>query len=272
VRDGEREAEEAGGVAGRGAAEDGPRQAGASLRAEYEDGRRQWAARRRRAVFLSALWWAPGAVALGLLAGIGTHFALFGLLITVLALAAVIDVAFQRPASLDRIRDRANAESSTARTLGLLKVRGGGHTLNDRFFGAGGEPFEVEHLVVSPRGVFLVDSKQWHGFDVRLLGTQLYVNHVDQFSALKEMVAHAQALGEALTAAAGANEEVGVVTVTSVLAVHADNLSGTPRVMGGVIVVRPEQLLSVLRGPDLRWSPGAARHLMDAAEYLLPPR
>lgn len=259
-------------MAGRGAGESGPRQAGASLRTAYEDGRRQWAERRRRAVFLSALWWAPAAVVLGLLAGVGTHFALFGLLVTVLALAGVIDVAFQRPQSLDRIKARADAESSTARTLGLLKVRGGGHTLNDRFFGAVGEPFAVEHLVVTPRGVFLLDSKQWHGFDVRLLGTQLYVNHAHQGPALKEMVAHAAALGEALSAAAAADEEVGVVTVSCVLAVHADGLTGTPRVMGGVIVVRPEQLLSVLRAPDLRWSPTATGHLVDAAEYLLPPR
>jgi hypothetical protein len=223
-------------------------------------------------VFLSALWWAPAAVVLGLLAGVGTHFALFGLLVTVLALAAVMDVAFQQPDSLDRIKARAAAESSTARTLSLLTVRGGGHTIHDRLFGATAEPFEVEHLVVTPRGVFLVDSKQWHGFDVRLLGTELYVNHVHQAPALKEMVAHAQALGEALTAAAGADEEVGVVSVSCVLAVHADGLTGTPRVMGGVIVVRPEQLLSVLRAPDLRWSPSATRHVVEAAEYLLPPR
>ena len=257
---------------GRAAGESRPRAAGASLRTEYEDGRRQWAERRRRTVFLSALWWAPAAVALGLLAGVGTHYAAFGLLVTLLALAGVMDVAFQRPESLDRIKARADAESNTARTLALLKLRGGGFTLNDRLFGAVGEPFEVEHLVVSPRGVFLVDSKQWHGFDVRLLGTELYVNHVHQGPALKDMVAHAQALGEALTAAAGADEEVGVVSVSCVLAVHADGLTGTPRVMGGVIVVRPEQLVAVLRSPDLRWSPGATQHVAEAAEYLLPPR
>ena len=263
---------EAGGVPGLGAGESGARTAGSFLRSEYEDGRRQWAARRRRAVFLSALWWAPAAVAFGLLAGVGTHFALFGVLVTVLALAAVMDVAFQRPESLDRIKARAAAESSTARTLEMLKVRGGGHTINDRYFGATADPFEVEHLVVTPRGVFLVDSKEWRGFDVRLLGTELYVNHVHQGAALKEMVAHAQTLGEALTVCAAADEEVGVVTVSCVLAVHADGLTGTPRVMGGAIVVRPEQLLAVLRSPDLRWSARATRHVADAAESLLRPR
>jgi hypothetical protein len=181
-------------------------------------------------------------------------------------------VAFQQPQSLGRIRARAEAESSTARTLALLKVRGAGHTLNDRLFASAGEPFEVEHLVISPRGVFLVDSKQWHGFDVRLLGTKLYVNHIDQDGALKELVAHGQAIGEALTAAAVGDPEVSVVTVSTILAVHAAGLTGTPRVMGGVIVVRPEQLLAVMRAPDLRWTPSAARHLLDVAEYLLPPR
>jgi len=259
-------------VPGRGAGESGARVAGSSLRSTYEDGRRQWAARRRRAVFLSALWWAPAAVAFGLLAGIGTHFAFFGVLVTLLALAAVMDVAFQRPESLDRIKARAAAESSTARTLEMLKVRGGGHIVNDRYFGASADPFEIEHLVVTPRGVFLIDSKEWHGFDVRLLGTELYVNHVHQGSALKEMVGHAQTLGEALSVAAAGDEEVGVVGVSCVLAVHADGLTGTPRVMGGVIVVRPEQLLAVLRAPDLRWSARATGHVANAAEALLRPR
>jgi len=265
--------EEAAVLARRGAAENEPRQAGTSLRIEYEDGRRQWSARRRRSVWLSALWWGPAAVLLGVVAGIGTRYALFGLLVTVFAVAAAIDVGFQRPESLDRIKARADAESGTAKSLHLLQIRGGARTLHDRFFAAGeAEPFDVEHLVVSRRGVFLIDSKQWHGFDLRLLGIQLFVNHVNQADALKAMKQNADALGEALGSAAAADEEVGVVSVTPVLAVHADGLTGTPRVIGGVIIVRPEQLPEVLRSPDLRWSATATEHLTEAADYLLPPR
>lgn len=249
------------------------RQAGASLRTEYRQGRRRFAADRRRSVWLYSLWWGPAAVLLGLVGGLGTSYAFFGLLVFVLAVAAVVDVAFRRPSSLERIRQRADAEAGTARALHLYQVRGGGRTLHDRVFaGSEAEPFDVEHLVVGQRGVYLIDSKQWHGFDVRLLGTSLFVNHVDQGPAFAELQAHAAAIGEALGTAAGADEEVGVVSVTPVLAVHADKLTGTPRVMGGVIVMRPEQLAEVLRTADLRWSRTAAEHMAQAAEYLLPVR
>lgn len=250
-----------------------PHQAGASLRVQYEDSRRAWAARQRRSVWLSAIWWGPAAVLFGVLAGVGTKYALFGLLITGLVIAAVIDVGFRHPQSMDRLRDRANAEAGTARELRLLQVRGGARNYHDRFFASpSGASFEVEHLVITPRGVFLVDSKEWHGFDVRLLGLDLFVNHVKQDAAMAQMRANAIELGKALTVAAGADEEVGVVDVTSVLAVHADGITGTPRVMYGVIVVRPEQLPELLRSAYPRWSASATANLAAAAEGLLPPR
>ncbi len=250
------------------------RQAGASLRHEYEQGRRRFAADRRRAVWLSVLWWGPAAVLLGLLGGLVTRYALFGLLVSVLAVAAVIDVGFRRPNSLERIRQRADAEAGTGRALHLYQLRSGGRTLHDRVFsGPDAEPFDIEHLVIGPRGVYLIDSKQWHGFDVRMLGGELWVDHVNQAATVfPGFKAHAAALGEALGAAAGGDEEVGVVSVTPVLAVHADNLTGTPRQIDGVIVMRPEQLPEVLRTADLRWSPGAAEHIAEAADYLLPSR
>ena len=71
---------------------------------------------------------------------------------------------------------------------------------------------------------------------------------------------------------AGGDEEVGVVDVTSVLCVHADGITGTPRVMNGVVVVRPEQLNEVLRSSYLRWSVSATESLVTASEALLPPR
>ena len=258
---------------GRTAGRAQPRQAGTSLRAEYDETHRQWAARRRRAVWLSALWWGPAAVALGILAGVGTRYPLFGLLVALLVIVAAIDVGFRHPQSMDRLKERADAESGTARALRLLQIRGGAHSLHDRVYVPfSGDPFEVEHLVVSSHGIYLIDTKQWHGFDVRLLGVDLFVNHVKQDKAMSRMRANAADLGKALAEAAGANEEVGVVDVTSVLCVHADGITGTPRVMYDVIVVRPEQLNQVLRSADLRWSASATDALAAAAEALLPPR
>jgi hypothetical protein len=118
----------------------------------------------------------------------------------------------------------------------------------------------------------MIDTKQWNGFDVRLLGLDLFVNHVKQDEAFTQMRANAAQLGKALAEAAGTNEEVGVVDVTSVVSVHADGITGTPRVIYGVIVVRPEQLNEVLRTSALRWSYSATESLVAAAEGLLPPR
>jgi hypothetical protein len=258
-------------VARRGAEQ--PHQAGTSLRVQYEDHRREWAARQRRSVWLSALWWGPAAALFGLLAGVGTKYALFGLLVAGLVIAAVIDVGFRHPQSLDRLKQRAAAEAGTARELRLVQLRGGAYNLHDRLYSTtSGSSFEVEHLVVSPRGVFLIDSKQWHGFDVRLLGVDLFVNHVKQDKAMEQMRQNAAELGEALAAAAAADEEVGVVDVTSVLSVHADGITGTPRVVYDVIAVRPEQLPELLRSSYPRWSASATEHIAAAAESLLPPR
>ena len=86
------------------------------------------------------------------------------------------------------------------------------------------------------------------------------------------MRANAAELGQALAAAAAADAEVGVVDVTSVLSVHADGITGTPRVVYGVIVVRPEQLPELLRSAYSRWSASATEHIAAAAESLLPPK
>ena len=85
----------------------------------------------------------------------------------------------------------------------------------------------------------------------------------------KRLVEQARALGEALTEAAALDEEVGIVTVQPVLAVHMEKLAGTPRNMLGVTVVTPEQLAPMLRSPDARWSASAVESLVQAANRLL---
>jgi hypothetical protein len=102
-----------------------------------------------------------------------------------------------------------------------------------------------------------------------MFGAVMYVDHVDQAPMFKRLVEQARALGEALTEAAALDEEVGIVTVQPVLAVHMEKLPGTPRNMLGVTVVTPEQLASMMRSPDVRWSPSAVDSLVQAANRLL---
>ena len=243
--------------------------AGQSLHAVYNQRHDAWIAQRRRSAALSALWWVPALVAAGVVVGAITHFAAFGVLFAVLSVWAVLDVLFRKPDRLVRVRERAAAESGTGKFLHAIEIRGGASVLHDRLLTSVADPFEVEHIVISPRGVFMIDSKQWHGHAVRLVGGDLYVNHASQAPMFKALVEHARVLGDALTTAASRNEEVGVVAVTPVLAVHADDLHGTPRSMQGVIVVTPPQLPGTLRSPDVRWSPQAVASLIEAADLLL---
>jgi len=254
---------------GRAPRQDGPPRAGQSLQAAYSQRYGAWISARRRAAGLSALWWGPAIVAVSIVAGVSTHFPFFGLVYFVLAVAAVVDVLFRRPDALVRVQARAHAESETGKLLRSVQIRGKATVLHDRMMTRTDSPFEVEHLVICPRGAFLIDSKQWHGRGVRIFGKDMYVDHVDQGPMLVQMVANARRLGEALTAVAGHDEEVGIVTVQPVLAVHADALTGTPRNMQGVTVVIPEQLAPMLRAPDARWSSSAVDSLVKAADELL---
>jgi hypothetical protein len=254
---------------GRAPRRDGPPRAGQSLQAAYSQRYGAWMAARRRSAALSALWWGPAIVAVSLVAGVSTHFPVFGLIYFVLATAAVVDVFFRRPDALVRVKSRAHAESETGRQLHGVEIRGRATVLHDRMLTRTDRPFEVEHLVISPRGAFLIDSKQWHGRSIRMFGRDLYLDHVDQGPMFDGLVANARALGEALTAAAGHDEEVGIVTVQPVLAVHADSLPGLPRNMQGVTLVNPQQLAPMLRSPDVRWSGSAVDSLVKAADELL---
>lgn len=254
-------------VLGRAPRQEGPPRAGQSLHAAYTQQYSAWLATRRRAASLSALWWGPLIAAVAIIAGVTTRFPFFGILYFVLATAAVVDVLFRRPDKLVKIRARAAAESDTGKALRAIQIRGQATVLHDRVLTGTADPFEVEHLVLSPRGAFLIDTEQWGG--VKFLGNKLYVGHDDQEPLFEKLVKRARVLGEVLTAAAAQDEEVGVVTVQPVIAVHADELKGTPRNMRGVTIVIPPQLGPMLRSPDVRWSPSAVQNLAAAAELLL---
>ncbi|MGH6655666.1 MAG: nuclease-related domain-containing protein [Actinocrinis sp.] len=256
-------------VIGRAARPDGPPRAGQSLQSAYAQRHRAWIGARRRSAALSALWWGPAVVILAIIAGVSTHYPFFGLIYFVLLTWAVLDVLFRRPDSLIQMQARAGAESATGKVLRSVEIRGRATVLHDRVLTRTATPFEVEHLVLSPRGAFLIDTKEWHGRGVRMFGPVMYLDHVDQGPMFEGLVERARLLGEALTAAAAHDEEVGVVTVLPIVAVHTDELPGTPRNMRGVTIVVPEQLPALVRSPDLRWSPAAVQSLVSAADSLL---
>ncbi|HEV2640578.1 MAG TPA: nuclease-related domain-containing protein [Actinocrinis sp.] len=243
--------------------------AGESLHQTFQVRRREWRAQRRRTFLLGAVWWGPGLVLAGIAAGASTRFPAFGLLVTVLGFAAAVNVGLNRPRSLVAIQERATAETATGRILRAVEIRGGAKVLHDRVLTGSAGSFEIEHVVISPRGVFLVDTKLWEGKSVRIFGATMFVDLHDQADMLKEFEERARILGEALTAEAAAHDEVSVVTVTPILAVHHEHLPGTPRVMGGVVVLLPPQLPVVLRGAHMRWQASGVAALIAAAERIL---
>jgi Nuclease-related domain len=257
-------------VLGRAARQDGSPRAGQSLQAVYTQRYNAWIAARRRAAALSALWWGPAIVAVAIIAGVSTRYPFFGILYFVLATAAVLDVLFRKPDSLTGIKSRADAESDTGKALRAIQTRGQAVVMHDRILTGTAEPVEVEHLVISPRGAFLIETKRWD--KAKILGARFYDGHVDQEPAFKKLVERARLLGDMLTAATANDEEVGIVTVQPVLAVHTEELPGTPRNMLGVTVVIPPQLAPMLRSPDARWSASAVRSLAAAAELRLAGR
>lgn len=246
--------------------------AGESLHETFQIRRREWRAERRRAFWLSAVWWGPGIVLAGVLAGASTRFPAFGVLVVLLGFAAAANVGLNRPRSLVAIQHRADAESSTGRVLRAVEIRGGAKVLHDRILTGSTESFEVEHVVISPRGVFLVDTKQWEGKSVRMFGATMFVDLHDQLDMFKEFEKRARLLGEALTEAAALDDEVGVVSVTPLLAVHHEHLPGTPRVIGRVLILLPPQLPVVLRASHLRWQASGVLALVAAAERILVRR
>jgi hypothetical protein len=254
-------------VLGRAARQEGPPRAGQSLQAAYTQRYNAWLTARRRTASLSALWWGPAIAAIAIVAGVSTQYPFFGVLYFVLATAAVLDVLFRKPDSLTKIKARASAESDTGKALRAIQIRGQATVLHDRMFTGTADRFEVEHLVLSPRGAFLIETKRWSG--VKMLGAMFYVGHEDQSPLFKNLVERAQVLGEVLTRAAARDEEVGIVTVLPVLVVHTDELPGTPRNMLGVTVVLPPHLAPMLRSSDPRWSPSAVQSLSAAADLLL---
>ena len=243
--------------------------AGESLHETFRLRRREWRAERRRIFWLTAIWWGPGIVLAGVLAGASTHFPAFGVLVVGLGFAAAANVGLNRPRSLVAIQEQATAATATGRILHAVEIRGGAKVLHDRVLVGAGESFEAEHVVISPRGVFLVDTKQWNGKSIRMFGATMFVELHDQATMFKEFVDRARLLGEALTEAAASAEEVGVVSVTPLLAVNHEHLPGTPRVMNGVVILLPAQLPVVLRGSYLRWQASGVAALIAASERVL---
>lgn len=245
--------------------------AGSSLRAVNTSVQSAWAAQRRRRI-KDSLWWAlPITAACGFVASAMTRHAYFGVGFAALVLLALADLAYTKPGHVSLAGRRASGEAATAKAIKPLRFQGF-TALHDRRLASGAvagiPPVDIEHLLIGPAGVFLLDSKNWtSGPKVQLIGNDLFVGMDNREDTLKRLDLEAQNLTTALRP----NLPRGV-KVEPVLVVHTKDLRPTPRFLNGVTILLPEQFTSVFGEMRRVMTATQAAKLADTLDQVLPAR
>jgi hypothetical protein len=248
-----------------------PVSAGSSLRKVHASVDAAWRAKRRRQI-RDSLWWAvPIVVAAGALGAMTTRRTYFGVAFGLLVSAALIDIARCKPRSVTLAGHRASGEAATAKAIKPLRFHGF-TALHDRRLppntSPGLPPVDIEHLLIGPAGVFLLDSKNWmSGPKPQILGTELWVGREQRADALKRLDGDARNLTDALRTRLPRD-----VKVEPVMVVHAKELRHLPRIMEGVTVLLPDQFATVFGAMRQRMSATEANVLAQSLDALLVPR
>jgi hypothetical protein len=200
------------------------------------------AARRRRATELAAwtrslAWRAPLVTAAGLTgSALATQAGLARTLPTVAGLAAAALVGWRlrfRPSEQARAwRRGAHGERQTARLLDRFS-RDGYQVFHD--LAMPGSPANVDHLVVGPSGVYVIDSKQWTGSVHQGADGLIWHNHYRLDRTLATIRWQALTLGRLLG-----------IPVAPLLCVHDAHVQGGGLRAQGVAIVPATLLRSAL--------------------------
>ncbi|MEY9890738.1 hypothetical protein ABIA35_000719 [Catenulispora sp. MAP12-49] len=245
--------------------------AGSSLRAVNTSVQSAWAAQRRKRI-KDSLWWAlPITVVCGIVASAMTRHAYFGVGFAALVLLALADLAYTKPGDVSLAGRRAAGEAATAKAIKPLRFQGF-TALHDRRLAPGAvpgiPPVDIEHLLIGPAGVFLLDSKNWaSGPKVEMIGDKLFVGMDNRESTLKRLDLEAQNLTSALRPSLPRG-----VKVEPVLVVHAKDLRPTPRFLEGVTILLPEQFPSVFGQMKQVMTATQAAKLAERLDRVLPAR
>jgi hypothetical protein len=199
--------------------------------------------RRRRAIELAAwtpslTWRAPLVLAAGLVAGaLAAQAGLPRAGLVGLAVAATVGWRLRfRPSEQARAwRRGAHGERRTARLLDRLG-RDGYVSFHD--LAVPGSPANLDHLVVGPSGVFVIDSKQWTGQVHQSADGLVWHNHYRLDRTLASIGWQAEILGHVLG-----------VPVAPLVCVHGAHIQGGGLCARGVAVV-PARLLRGALGHD----------------------
>jgi hypothetical protein len=215
---------------------------------------RSWAHRQRRATERAAwahslAWRAPLVVTAGLAAGaLATQAALSRTGLLGLVVAGLVGWRLRfRPSEQARTWKRGAAgERHTARILDRL-THDGYVVFHD--LAVPGSPANVDHLVIGPTGVFVIDSKQWTGSVHQGPDGLVWHNHYRIDRTLETVRWEAETLGRLLS-----------TRTATLLCVHGAHVQGGGLEAQGVAIV-PAHLLRSALGYD--------RVLSDAAVAVL---
>ncbi|WP_370345538.1 nuclease-related domain-containing protein [Catenulispora sp. EB89] len=207
----------------------------------------------------------------GVVASAMTRHGYFGVGFAALVALVLADLAYTKPADVSLAGRRASGEAATARAIKPLRFQGF-TALHDRRLASGAvpgiPPLDIEHLLIGPAGVFLLDSKNWaSGPKPQMIGDKLFVGMDNRETTLKRLDLEAQNL----TSALGRNLPSGV-KVEPVLVVHAKDLRPTPRFLDGVTILLPEQFPSVFGQMRQVMTATQASKLAETLDRVLPAR
>jgi Nuclease-related domain len=196
--------------------------------------------RRRRALELAAwapslAWRVPLAAAAGLLGGVlASQAGLARAALVGLAVAALVGWRLRfRPSEQARTWQRgAHGERRTARQLRRLP-HDGYVVFHD--LAMPGSPANVDHLVIGPSGVFVIDSKQWAGHVRQSSDGLVWHNHYRLDRTLATVRWEAETLGRLLG-----------IPAAPLLCIHGAHVQGSGLRAQGVAIVPADRLRSAL--------------------------
>jgi len=229
--------------------------AGASAQAQYERRAATHAMQVERAR-PRAMLHATAGVAVGVaLMLVAPAWWLFGLTLGGASVAYAIGALLVRPAHVEAWRIGAEGERQTAAILAELEDLGY-RVLHDRRIP--GTRANIDHIVVGPTGVYVVETKSWSG-DVRVRAGEVRV--AGRRSRVVEQVRReADAVAVALPC----------VQVTPIVCVHRADLPLRPVEVDGVAIVRPSSLVRKLRQGPTHLAPADIERLVSQLDARLP--
>ncbi|MCA2190618.1 nuclease-related domain-containing protein [Nonomuraea cavernae] len=188
-----------------------------------------------------------------------------GLITAVLASLITMAHQFRTHSPAAAWRKGAAGERATARRLRKLELAG--YTvLHD--LAVPRSNANIDHLVIGPTGVFVIDSKKWHRrTTVRAAAGTLWIGRTPLDKVVRPVLFEARRAGEVLSQAAGRR-----VQVAAVISVHGSRLSRHRVITNrGATLLRAARLVGwITRRPHLYDAAGVSV-LSTAASTLLPP-